>query len=208
VTDSQTIRLSGAYHEAAHAVVATCCGWWLNSDGVQIETSGTDYRDYTGLRRYPDDNTLDARMLVNLAGSLAEFKFIGMKQVHTNDKDLVDFIREARSGWGGLDEEDLEGDGVNAVKTLIEEYPERNDEVIFTLFRSFERATIRALNRPLVWQGIRAVAEQLVEVGFLNNDEVGEILMVEGVLKKSEFGGHEIVVGAELGQEGLQMDQG
>jgi hypothetical protein len=63
-------RQASAYHEAGHAVVGYYFGAWLNPEGVEI-----DARQYTGLRFRPWDYTTETRVIVSMAGWLAEHKY-------------------------------------------------------------------------------------------------------------------------------------
>jgi hypothetical protein len=42
------VRVSGAYHEAAHAVVAYFVGWWVNHEGVEIDAREYHWRPASG----------------------------------------------------------------------------------------------------------------------------------------------------------------
>ncbi len=60
---SEEHRISIAFHEASHAVIAYYFGWWVSGEGVEVNE-----RWYCGLSHYSDTYTAEADICINLAG--------------------------------------------------------------------------------------------------------------------------------------------
>ncbi len=66
------VRNSTAYHEAAHAVVAARCGWWIIDPGIRIDSTPR-----TEIRCNPWDWVDPIRITFFLAGELAARLHLG-----------------------------------------------------------------------------------------------------------------------------------
>ncbi len=114
----------GAYHEAAHAVVAYNYGGWVNHEGIEIAGVGPGTRDWAGLsiqRRY--NYTPTAAIQISIAGHMAELKFAGMDCLRKIE-DLDFIIYDLRL----CDGEDSEGDDRYVFELLIKQHPEASDK--------------------------------------------------------------------------------
>jgi hypothetical protein len=115
-------RIHTAYHEAGHVVVAYWYGWWLNEDGVEIDT-----RWYTGTRSPALLYTTETRVVNSMAGRIAEHKYHGLGNGRFDDDGALELLDLARRIHRGeqIDEEMLEasGDCGDIALALVEEKP-------------------------------------------------------------------------------------
>jgi hypothetical protein len=87
-------RIRTAYHEAGHVVVAHWYGWWLNEEGVEI-----DARWYTGTRSPALLYTTEARVVMLMAGRIAEHKYHGLGNGGFDDNEAL-----GRPNWASRDQ--------------------------------------------------------------------------------------------------------
>jgi hypothetical protein len=124
-----------AYHEAGHAVVGYWFGWWLNPEGVEI-----DYRMYCGTRAFNLDRTIEARVLVTMAGDVAEAKLVGGNPPFSYRKKAEDAL-----ACFGDHQEDVEdwwcGDLRDFALILREEDPDISEQRFLDLLDSYQRQT-------------------------------------------------------------------
>jgi hypothetical protein len=95
-------RIHTAYHEAGHVVTAYWYGWWLNEEGVEIDT-----RWYTGTRSPALLYTTEARVVNLMAGRIAEHKNHGLGNGRFDDGqalELLDLARRIHRGEEIFDE--------------------------------------------------------------------------------------------------------
>ncbi len=158
-----------AFHEASHAVVAYCFGWWVNHEGVEI-----DERWYCGLRRTIDANTVEAEICVHLAGFMAERLLNSHLPLSSNIHDLEIALDDAQGDWGTADSDDEA-----AFARLLSEHPDLEDDALIALYRKYEARTLSLLREPAVWKAVEDVAGALVKNGFLAASEVEKLIPEE-----------------------------
>ena len=171
----------GAYHEAAHAVMAYIHGGWVNQEGIEIAGVGPGTRDYAGYSfQSIFSYTWAVAIQISIAGRMAELKFAGMNCLRMTER-LEYFIDDLRL----CDGEDSEGDDREVFEILIGQYPEASDEELIRFYREYEKDTLKYLDDPDVWSSIKAVVDRLLEKGKLSQGEVEEVLIECGFLVSS-----------------------
>jgi hypothetical protein len=197
----EEIRRSGAYHEAAHAVVDMAEGHTVRY--VSIETEGTDYRDICvtsvdhcdvpGVGLIPAPWQALGHAISTIAGNVAMWREFGKTRTYPWDS-WEKIMKECAEIEELGDPDELECD-----TTKIREYCEAAalfgqtvkmptpDEVpegapppppsLRTAKEAYEVALERAEHRVNVyWPVITNVAEKLMEVGYLTGEQVEEIV--------------------------------
>jgi hypothetical protein len=192
-------RRSSAYHEAAHAVLDVVLGHTVRY--VSIETEGTDYRDgcrtaiihmefpYMGLIPVPWEASGHA--IATIAGNMGMCREAGKPypwdswQELISDCEYIEYIG---------DPDDMESDTMSirkycetaALLRQIARVPASDElpegvpplpQIPSTGEEAFEIVLREA--KSLVdsyWWAITAVAERLIEVGYLSGEEVQEIV--------------------------------
>ena len=195
----EEIRRSGAYHEAAHAVVDVVLGHTVRY--VSIETEGTDYRDecvtsvnhmeFPGMGFIPVPWEASGHAIATIAGNMAMWREGGKPypwdswQEITRDCEDIEYI-----GDPDLEESDtmairmycetvalLGHMAIEIAPELLTEGAPPLPQIPSTGEEAFEIALRDA--ESLVdscWWAITAVAERLIEVGYLSGEEVQEIV--------------------------------
>ena len=105
------IRNSTAYHEAAHAVVATRCGWWIVEPGIRIDSTA-----HVQFRSNPWDFVDPIRITEFLAGELAALLHLGRQPTGPYSQEEFDALYDdIKDEWGEYD-----GDEIEVVRILID----------------------------------------------------------------------------------------
>lgn len=142
-------------------------GAWLNDEGVEI-----DERQYTGIRCRIDDYTTEARVIVSMAGMLAEHKYHGggdRRRFFVNEE-TISCLEEVRNEW--VDDGDDEwGDHFVIARAMLDEDPEITDKEYAKALRRHERQAWLILNEPDVWRAVENLATALLKSGRLTNAE-------------------------------------
>jgi hypothetical protein len=197
--NAEELRRSGAYHEAAHAVADVVLDHTVRY--VSIETEGTDYRDtcvtavnhmeFPGLGLIPEPWQALGHAIATIAGNMAmarevakpypwetweailsdceDIEALGDPDEAENDTTMIREYCEAAAHLGQF-----------ATVPAPDELPEGAPplpRIPSTGEEAFEMALREA--EPLVdayWGEITAVAEKLMEVGYLSGEEVEEIV--------------------------------
>jgi hypothetical protein len=196
----EEIRRSGAYHEAAHAVVDIVLCHTVRY--VSIETEGTDYRDvcrtsvnhmeFPGMGLIPLPWEALGHAIATIAGNMAMWREGGKPYPWDSWQEIVRDCEEIEL----LGDPDLEESDTMAIRMycetatllgrmVIEPAPELLTEgapPLPPLPSTGEEAFKIALREAesLVdsyWWAITAVAERLMEVGYLSGEEVLEIVV-------------------------------
>src|SRR5690349_7419684 len=139
--DDALFRGADAYHEAGHAVIAYEMGWWVNHEGVEIEE-----RQYCGLRRYLEDNTIEKDACVTLAGWCAEHKWHGRGQIG-DEQALLSMMDAIRGGYG----DDYPGDMCDTLTRLISEDPDADDAEVLARYAAYQQQVKDLLAEPRIW---------------------------------------------------------
>jgi hypothetical protein len=196
---AEEIRRSGAYHEAAHAVVAVVLGHTVRY--VSIETEGTDYRDicvtavnhmeFPGMGLIPVPWDASGHAIATIAGNMAMWREAGKPYPWDSWQEITRECEDIEE-LGDLDE--TENDtmtirkyceiaallGQMARVPASDELPEGAPplpQIPSTGEEAFEIVLREA--KSLVdsyWWAITAVAESLIEVGYVSGEEVQEIV--------------------------------
>jgi hypothetical protein len=203
-TRMEEIRRSGAYHEAAHAVVDVVLGHTVRY--VSIWTEGTDYRDncvtainhmeFPGVGYIPEPMGATGHAIATIAGSMADCREAGIPYPYDSWQEIVRKCEEAEEAvgdelYGPDDPFQLWGDYMDirayceaaALLGKMARYdnwpddappppriPSIGEEVFEVALREAERLVASC------WWAITAVAERLIEVGYLSGEEVQEIV--------------------------------
>jgi hypothetical protein len=164
VNPAEEHRRAAAWHEAGHVVVGRCFKWWLNPDGVEI-----DERQCTGLRACQWDYTEHARVIVDCAGWLAEYRFHKLAGPWTEDdvREVIDLLSLG---------EDPDDDVSHAIEAIREHNPGMADEAVLVRFMEFQRETIALLEQADIWRDFEKVAAALIARGKLSYDDVVALL--------------------------------
>jgi hypothetical protein len=155
-------RRASAYHEAGHAVVAYCFGWWLNPEGVEI-----DARQYCGLRREAWLSNEPAEVMVLQAGWLAECLHHGRREPHTraNVKQVI-----------ALMEDDDDNDLPVALRVIRNYNPRISGRALVKRYLDFQEQTEALIE--IVWDAIDKVAKALLARGRLSHEDVEDLVDV------------------------------
>lgn len=197
--NAEEIRRSGAYHEAAHAVAHVVLGHTVRY--VSIETEGTDYRDIclTAVKRmeYPGVGLIPlpwealGHAIATIAGNMAMWREAAKPYPWETWEAIISNCEDIEA----LDDPDeLENDtmaireycdaaallGQFARVPAPDEVPEGAPpfpRMPSTGEEAFELA-LREAERLVdsYWRAITAVAERLMEVGYLSGEGVQEIV--------------------------------
>jgi hypothetical protein len=198
-------RRHSAYHEAAHAVVDVVLGHTVRH--VSIETEGTDYRDvcrtsvnhmeFPGVGYIPVPTGATGHAIASIAGLMADCREAGIPYPYDSWQEIVRECEEAEEAVGDdlYDPDDpsqLWGDymdilaycQVAALLGKMARYdnwpddappppriPSTGEEVFEVALEEAERLV------DSCWRAITAVAERLMEVGYLAGEEVLEIVV-------------------------------
>ena len=167
--DEELQRKAAAYHESGHVVVGYWFGWWLNSEGVEI-----DGLWYTGCRKLPPDNTVEADVVNSLAGWLSEHKWHGKGRAHVEDEEAIDVLEAVRID----DSEELAevGDLADVARKLHEQDPKITDENFLKAVTAYRDQTLAILAEPAVWRSIEKVAAALLAFGRLSDEDAQEAI--------------------------------
>lgn len=158
-------RWAACYHEAGHAASAYQVGWWVNSEGVEVGTS-----ECTGLGCREIDYTPWRRAYVFMAGLMAEYKFLRLNSF-PRDRDLADILAALRSG------EPRDGDEVEVMRALTEQFPDAADGELIDLYREYRQVLLREMDRTDgLWDRITRLAEALFRQPHLTADEVEALI--------------------------------
>jgi hypothetical protein len=201
----EEIRRSGAYHEAAHAVVDVVLGHTVRY--VSIETEGTDYRDvcrtsvnhmeFPGVGFIPVPWEASGHAIATIAGNMADCREAGIPYPYDSWQEIVRECEEAEEAVGDdlYDPDDpfqLWGDYMDirayceaaALLGKMVTYDNLPDDapppprIPSTGEEVFEVALEEAGRLvDSCWRAITAVAERLMEVGCLSGEEVLEIVV-------------------------------
>jgi hypothetical protein len=173
-------RIHTAYHEAGHVVTAYWYGWWLNEEGVEIDT-----RWYTGTRSPALLYTTEARVVNLMAGRVAEHKYHGLGNGRFDDDEallLLDLARRIHRGEEMIDEEsEWSGDCTDIAVVLVEDNPTMTDHEYVRTLRTYQKKTRLILNKPAVWRAVKKVAEALLTTGRLTDGEARAAIAGEDV---------------------------
>ena len=153
------IRTTTAYHEAAHAVVAAHYGWWIIEPGIRIDSGS-----HVQFRCHVLTATAAARIVVSLAGELAARIHYGIPLC--SDRSTADFDHmydDIIEEW-----DELDGDEIDAMRVLIDRYPDMVRQRLYRLFERVEKQTLRFIQRPEIWSRVDGLATTLIERGNLN----------------------------------------
>ena len=168
VTPSALIldRKAAAFHEAGHVVMAYCMGWWVNSDGVEI-----DARQNSGLS-YPSTNRdQKAYGMICLAGWESEHTWHGKGGRRDRKSLTADLARVQQNrdcdDWGDVEE---------MFTAMIGWYPICKPLERIRLAVAFLRQTRVMLKRPEIWQAITTLAQLLLNRGHMSALEVEHAL--------------------------------
>jgi len=197
---AEEIRRSGAYHEAAHAVVDVIEGHTVRY--VSIETESTDYQDIcvTAINHYeiPGVGLVPApwealgHATSTIAGNIAMWREAGKTYPRDSWGKVVEEYEEIKDlGYP----EELEGDAIQiyryceaaalfgmllkmpAPDDLPEDAPPLPPPPPRTSKEAFEVALRAAEDRvTLYWPVITEVAEKLMQDGYLTGEQVEEIV--------------------------------
>jgi hypothetical protein len=157
-------RVSGAYHEAGHAVVGFWYGWTIGANGVEI-----DAQECCSFAGGAIAHTIEARAVVAMAGWLAELKWHRQGSAN-HDGELISVL-EAHN-WGqafvNLNDEQLV---VNALVGKSDPATVETDEFLAGI-EAFRQYAYELISRPPIWRAIRKVARALLAHGKLSDTEV------------------------------------
>ena len=164
-------RIHTAYHEAGHVVVAYWYGWWLNSDGVEI-----DARWYTGVRTPKLYYSSEARVVQSMAGRIGEHKFHGLGDGRFDDCSALEQLELARRLHRGEvedweEEEEFWNDSLVTARALVEDNPAISDDEYVKALRAYQKKTRQILNKATVWRAVEKVATALLTTGRLTDAE-------------------------------------
>jgi hypothetical protein len=144
-----------AYHEAGHAVVGYQFGWYLRRGGVRIGAdAATHHRTPEGLY------TERSRVMVALAGWVADAKFLGVKSLVAYDE-ILDAVKHLPS--------DTSWDPFAIAAEVLKADPLINRRAARAWVRRYERETVALINEPRVWSAVERVADALVRRRQLSN---------------------------------------
>jgi hypothetical protein len=198
-SNTEEIRRSGAYHEAAHAVVGIVLGHAVRY--VSIWTEGTDYRDtcvtavnhmeFPGVGLIPIPWEASGHAISTIAGNMAMWREAGKPYPWDSWQEIT---RECEDIEALGDPDETENDtmkirnyceaaallGQMARVPASDELPE-GAPPLPQIPRTGEEAFEIALRdaQGLVdsyWWEITAVAARLIEVGYVSGEEVQEIV--------------------------------
>jgi hypothetical protein len=159
---SKSQRDATAYHEAGHAVVAYVFGWWVAGRGIDIDAGQEVELSYRQI-----DRTLDAEVVVSLAGWVAEFKLHGTGVRRSEDAETL--LLEIQMARLDPDNWDVDGtDNLTVFARLLSDNPAAADEILLERYGAHEAATVRLLDEPIVWAAVERVAAVLIEHGKLS----------------------------------------
>jgi hypothetical protein len=196
---AEEIRRSSAYHEAGHAVVDVVLGHTVRY--VSIETEGTDHRDicvtafihmeFPGVGLIPLPGAASGYAISTIAGNMADWREAGKPYPWDSWQEIIRDCEEIEEqGDPELEECDTmairEFCQVAALLRLmviepapdlltegappLPQIPSTGEEVFEIALREAERLV------DSFWWEITAVAERLIEVGYLSGEEVQEIV--------------------------------
>jgi hypothetical protein len=198
-SNTEEIRRSGAYHEAAHAVVDVELGHTVRY--VSIETEGTDYQDtcvtavkhmvFPGMGLIPVPWEASGHAIATIAGNMAMWREAGKTYPRDSWQEVT---RECEDIEALGDPDETENDTMKIRKyceaaALLGQMTRvpASDELLegapplppipSTGEEAFEIA-LRDAKRLVgsYWWAITAVAERLTEVGYVSGEEVQEIV--------------------------------
>ena len=205
----EEIRRSGAYHEAAHAVVDVLEGHTVRY--VSIETEGTDYQDICvtavnycdmlGVGLVPVPWQARSYAIATIAGNMAMWREFGKTRTYPWDS-WERIVQECEEIEELGDPDEPEGDTIK-IRTFCEaaallgqmvrmptseEWPEDAPPLPPPLPRTAKEAYEVALEVAehrlnLYWPAITNVAEKLMEVGYLTGEQVEEMVDVSELLQ-------------------------
>jgi hypothetical protein len=173
-------RIHTAYHEAGHVVVVYWYGWWLNADGVEIDT-----RSYTETRSPALLYTTEARVVMLMAGRIAEHKYHGLDNARFDDDsglEVLEVVRRIHHGEEILVEEwDWSGDCTDIAVVLVEEKRAITDHEYVRALRTYQKKTRLILNKPAA---VKKVTEALLEAGRLTDAQARAAIAGEDIFGK------------------------
>ena len=193
------LRRRSAYHEAAHAVVDVVLGHTVRY--VSIETEGTDYRDvcrtsvnhmeFPGVGLIPLPWEASGHAIATIAGNMAMWREGGKPYPWDSWQEIVSDCEDIEY----IGDPDLEESDTMAIRMYCEtaallghmpieiapelltegapplpQIPSTGEEAFEIALRDAERLV------DSCWWAITAVAERLIEVGYLSGEEVQEIV--------------------------------
>jgi hypothetical protein len=200
----EEIRRSGAYHEAAHAVVDVVLGHTVRY--VSIETEGTDYRDvcrtsvnhmeFPGVGFIPVPWEATGHAIATIAGLMADCREAGIPYPYDSWQEIVRECEEAEEAvgdelydpddpfqlWGDYMDIRAYCDAAALLGTMVTydnlpegappppRIPSTGEEVFEVALEEAERLV------DSWWWAIAAVAERLIEEGYLSGEEVQQIV--------------------------------
>lgn len=161
------IRATTAYHEAAHAVVAARYGWWIIEPGIRIDSSW-----HAQFRCRVWDGTAPAQIAVFLAGELAARVHHGVLACGYRSRADFDCLYDDIKEEEGF----LDGDETDAIRVLIDRYPDMTPARLYRLFERLERRTLRLIQQPEIWTRIDGLVTALIERGDLSAEDASAIM--------------------------------
>lgn len=188
-------RISTAYHEAGHTVMALRLGWPLLPAGVTIDADGEGGHTATagpsGNPNIPPTGGPDeARQiaLVALAGPLCEAKSQGQKHPIRDSVRRLDSVAQGRR-WLADDPGpfDHSTDALQAAGVCILVAPHATDEQIAAVLERLERATWNTICRPDFRAAVAKVAFALYEAGHLKPAAVRNLVETEVMVQHQEI---------------------
>jgi hypothetical protein len=197
--NAEEFRRRGAYHEAAHAVADIVLDHTVRY--VSIETEGTDYQDecvtavnhmeFPGLGLIPEPWQALGHAIATIAGNMAMWREAAKPYPWETWEAIISDCEDIEA-LGDPDEAESDTMGIRkyceaaallgqfATVPAPDELPEGAPplpQILSTGEEAFE-AALREAERFVDshWWEITAVAEKLMEVGYLSGEEVQEIV--------------------------------
>jgi hypothetical protein len=147
--------------------------------------------------------TTEARVVITMAGRIAEHKYHGLGNGGFDDDEALDLLGVARRIQAGEEiiDEDSEwsGDCMDIAVTLLEQTPVINDDEYIRALRTYEKKTWLILNKRAVWRAVKKVADALLVAGRLTDAEARAAMAGENIFGKGSVETlREVGIDAEL----------